>query len=98
MRRQENCFYVSFLSVSPSSFAIIAVPHESPHTFTAVLHMSSILSTATSIPSPSSGSPTALRTIIIVKSPALGIAAAPMEANVAVSMITIWRPMVISMS
>ena len=56
----------------------------SPVTFTAVRHISRGLSRAMIRASPSSGIPTAPRTITSITSPAPGTAAAPMDESVAV--------------
>ena len=83
-----NRYMLFLVSFSPSSRATTAAPQASPHTFTAVRHISNNLSTAKIIPMPSSGRFTALSTMTIVTRPALGIAAAPIDAKVAVSIMT----------
>ncbi|OQC35698.1 MAG: hypothetical protein BWX64_02351 [Acidobacteria bacterium ADurb.Bin051] len=59
----------------------------SPVTLRTVRSMSSGRSTARISASPSTGSPTAFRTMISITMPAPGTPAVPMEARVAVTMI-----------
>src|SRR5690606_32894754 len=66
-----------------------AQPIESDQTFTLVRAMSRTRSTAMISPTPSTGSPTAVRTTTIITAPACGIPAAPTLARSAVSATTI---------
>ena len=72
-----------FLSKSPSEFATTHATAASPETFTEVLIMSRILSTAKIKPIASNGSPKELKMRANVTVPADGTAAAPMEATIA---------------
>ena len=59
-------------------------------TFTTVLHMSKGLSMANIKAKPASGIPACPKTITNITIPALGTAAEPIEANVAVTIIINW--------
>ena len=72
------------MSISPSDLAIIDETDASPVMFTTVLSMSRILSTGKMIAIHAGFKPTDCNTMIIIINPALGTAAAPMEAKVAV--------------
>jgi len=82
---------IPYKLVSPSLLAIMAVPIESLVTLTTVRSISSGRSTASIAPiitiTPGSVNPTACVTMKIVTKPALGIPAAPIEANKAVNTI-----------
>ena len=71
----------------PTDFATIIETAASPVTLTIVLHISNGLSTAIIKASPASGIPAWPRTITSITIPALGTAAAPIEARVAVTII-----------
>lgn len=75
---------------SPSDFAIISVPQLSLYTFVDVRIMSRMRSTARMSPVPSRDSPTAFNIIVIIISPAIGIPAAPIDANNAVIITVNW--------
>ena len=63
--------------------------HVSPLTFTLVLIISSNLSTPNKSVMPSSGMPSSVKIKDNIMIPALGIPAVPIEATVAVSIITL---------
>jgi len=75
---------------------VIAAPQLSLQTLVAVRNISRIRSTARIKPTPSRGKLTAVSITVIITSPAMGIAAAPMEANNAVITIINWFITVIS--
>lgn len=60
------------LRLSPSVLAITTAPQLSLQTLVAVRNMSGMRSTARISPTPSSGSPTAVRMMVIITSPAVG--------------------------
>ncbi len=82
-----TCFKTNHRFIS--SVSITPAPTLSPQTLTVVRNRSRSQSIVRMSPIPSIGNPTALRTITIVTSPASGIPAAPIAANVAVRKMTI---------
>ena len=74
----------------PIDFPTIIDTAASPVTFTIVLHISRGLSIAKIKANPASGIPACARTITSITIHALGTAAVPIEANVAVRTIPNW--------
>ena len=81
---------LEFAASSPSRRAIVTAATESLNTFTAVLHISSTLSTTRIMPTASIGSPMAERIIVIATRLADGIPATPIDVSNAISTIVNW--------